>query len=147
MPMATTMTTSMSMTWIIIYSLILFILVIRLSLMARSSVVVFTSFRLGNSVRVLVRLVFTSRKLKMKTAAELELVCTSSWGQNTSTLERTISDTLLIQTDINHSITMSKTKSKSKRSVTMSMTMSQRQLLQCQCHSIASRWAAYMKHK
>ena len=42
--------------------------------MVRSSVVVFTSFRLGNSVRVLVRLVFTSHELEMKTAARVHEV-------------------------------------------------------------------------
>ena len=43
----------------------------RAELMVRSSVVVFTSFRLVNSVRVLVRLVFTSRELEIKTAARV----------------------------------------------------------------------------
>ena len=57
---------------------------LRLSLMpvmVRSSVVVFTSFRLGNSVRVLVRLVFTSRELKMKTAARVGTRSDIDWYQ------------------------------------------------------------------
>ena len=44
---------------------------IGIGIMVRSSVLVFTSFRLGNSVRMLVRLVFTSRELEINTAARV----------------------------------------------------------------------------